>query len=80
MVFIALNTSINKSVLASNSSKNDLYKCLHCKEKLIFICTIKTQRLSHFRHEKTSNCLYRNEHDINYNFYISDFHIKWTKS
>ena len=51
MVFIALKTSINKSVLKLNSLKDDLYICLHCKEKLILVNSIKSNRLSHFRHE-----------------------------
>jgi len=75
MVFIALNNN-NEIIFAYNSSKGK-YKCIYCNDNIFYVNKSKNNKIAHFRHNVL--CKYSESINNNYDFYINEFHFKWTQ-
>ena len=74
MVFIVLNE--NKIKVFAHDSIKGRYKCIFCNKKIFLVNKSKNNKIAHFRNEK--ECIYSEIINKNYDFYTSNFHIKWT--
>ena len=73
MVLIGLK---NGEVISAHEAIKGTYSCVVCKNKLFYVSQSE-RSISHFRHER--ECEYSKKVRDNYEFYVSDFHIKWTR-
>lgn len=81
MVFIALDKTANVIVIADNARKETDYNCCHCDDLLTHVnASINYRRISHFRHNKGSDCALDREFTSNNHHYTNLFHIKWTRN
>ena len=67
----------NEIIFANNSSKGK-YKCVFCNDNIFYVKKSIDNKIEHFRH--SIKCKYAESINKNYNFYINDFHFKWTRN